>query len=101
MDGNKRITDSIKINRPGYNIESITKKHIPSVFQLFVFPVYLQNRLSYKTSVYIFLHHFLKSFQLEQTFFKSGDKISWFVQKRYFANKKLPVRKNPPFWKIQ
>ena len=44
------------------------KKTHPPVFQPFVFPVYLRNRLTYNKSVYIFLHHFLKSFQLEQEF---------------------------------
>ena len=52
------------------------KKTNPPVFQPFVFPVYLLNRLSYKKHVYIFLHPFLKSFQLEQEFFKSCYKIS-------------------------
>ena len=42
------------------------KKTHPPVFQPFVFPVYLRNRLRYNKSVCIFLHPFLKSFQLEQ-----------------------------------
>ena len=41
------------------------KKTHPPVFQHFVFLVYLQNRLSYKKSTYVFLHPFLKRFQLE------------------------------------
>ena len=41
-------------------LQSITKKHISPVFQPFSFSVYLRNRLSYKTSAYIFLHPFLK-----------------------------------------
>ena len=49
-------------------VQSIRKKHIPPVFQHFVFPVYLRNRSSYKKSVFIFLHPFLKRFQLEQEF---------------------------------
>ena len=53
------------------NLQSITKKHVP-----YVFPVYLRNRLSYKKSIYIFLYQFLKSSQLEQKFFKSDDTIS-------------------------
>ena len=57
-------------------VQSITKKHVPPVFQPYVFPVYLRNRLSYKESIYIFLYQFLKSFQLEQKFFKSYDTIS-------------------------
>ena len=44
-------------------------------FQPFFFPVYLWNRLSYKKYVNIFLHPLLESFQLEQEFFKSGDKL--------------------------
>ena len=46
-------------------IQSITKKHIPPVLQHFVYSVYHLNRLSYKKSVIIFLHPFLKSFQLK------------------------------------
>ena len=67
--------------QPSYNIpiQSITKKHIPPVFQPFVFPVYLRNRLSYEKYFSIFVHPFLKSFQLEQEFLKSGDKISWYL----------------------
>ena len=42
---------------------------------------YLRNLLRYNKSVYIFLHPFLKSFQLKQEFFKFGDKISWYLQK--------------------
>ena len=52
------------------------KKTHPPVFQPFVFPVYLRNHMRYNKSVNIFLHPFLKSFQLEQEFFKSGDKKS-------------------------
>ena len=58
------------------------KKMHPPRFQPFVFPVYLRNRLRYNKSVYIFLHPFLKIFQLEQEFIKSGYKISWYLQKR-------------------
>ena len=76
------------------------KKHIPPVFQPFVFPIYLRNRLSYKKSIYIFLYYFLKSFQLEKEFFKSDDKFSWYLLKCQFSNKKLAIRKKPPFWKI-
>ena len=57
-------------------IQSITKKHVSPVFQPYVFPVYLRNRLSYKKSIYSFLYQFLKSSQLEQKFFKSDDTIS-------------------------
>ena len=73
----KRIVITIK-----KYVQLITKKHIPPVFQPFVFPVYLRNHLRYNKSVYIFLHPFLESFQLEQEFFKYGDKISWYLQKR-------------------
>ena len=48
-----------------YTVDNRKKTHPLPVFQPFVFPVYLRNRLSYKKSVYIFLHPFLKSFQLE------------------------------------
>ena len=41
----------------------------------------------------------LKSFQLEQKLFQSDDKISWYLQKHKFANKKSAIGKNPPFWK--
>ena len=47
-----------------------------------VFPVYLQNRLSYKKSISIYLYKFLKSSQLKKEFFKSDDKISWYWRKR-------------------
>ena len=49
------------------------KKTHPPVFQPFVIPV----------------------------FFKSGEKISWYFQKRIISRKKLNIGKNPPFWKIQ
>ena len=65
-----------KINCMFVKVQSITKKHIPPVFQRFVFHVYLRNRLRYNKSIFIFLHPFLKSFQLEQEFIKSGNKIS-------------------------
>ena len=58
------------------DVQSITKKHIPPFFQPFVFHVYLRNRLRYNKFVYIFLHPFLKSFQLEQEFFTFGDIFS-------------------------
>ena len=32
---------------------------------------------------------------------QSGEKISWFFQKRIFFRKKLAIENNPPFWKIQ
>ena len=51
------------------------KKTHPPLFQPF-FPVYLRNHLSYKSYIYIFLYSFVKSFQLEQEFFKSGYEIS-------------------------
>ena len=63
-------------------VQWITKKHIPLVFQPFVYLVYLRNHLSYKISTCVFLHPFLKHFQMEQEFFTSGDKISWYMQKR-------------------
>ena len=46
-------------------VQWITKKHIPLVFQPFVYLVYLRTRLSYKKSNCIFLHPFLKRFQME------------------------------------
>ena len=64
------------------DIQSITKKHIPPVFQPFVFHVHLPNCLRYNKSIYIFLRPFLKSFQFEQEFFTFGDEISWYMQKR-------------------
>ena len=54
-----------------YTVDNI-KTH-PPVFQPLVFPIYLRNRLSYKKIYFIFLHPFLKSFQLEQKKIKSGD----------------------------
>ena len=57
-------------------VQSITKKHEPPVFQPYVFPVYLRNRLTYKKSIYIFLYQFLKSSPLEQEFSKFDDTIS-------------------------
>ena len=47
--------------------------------------------------IYSFLYQFLKSSQLE--FFISDDMISWYWQKRWFSNKKLAIKKNPPFKK--
>ena len=44
-------------------------------------------------------YQFLKSFQLKQKFFQSDDKISWYLQKHEFDNKKSANKKNPPFWK--
>ena len=58
------------------------KKTHPPVFQPFDFHVYLRNHLRYNNSVYIFLHPFLKCFQLKQKIFTFGDKISWYMQKR-------------------
>ena len=43
---------------------------------------------------------FFKELLMIQEFLKSGDKISWYLQKRKFANKKLAIRKNPSYWKI-
>ena len=63
-------------------IKWITKKHLPPVFQPYVFPVYLRNRLNYKKIIYIFLYQFLKSSQLKQEFSQSDDTISWYWQKR-------------------
>ena len=75
------------------------KKNVPPVVQPYVFSVYLQNRLSCKKSIFIFLYQFLKSSQLQQEFFKSDDKFSWYWQKFQFSNKKLAIIKNPPFWR--
>ena len=73
-------TEQIDARIEAYNwfrslLQSVTKKHVPPVFQLYVIPGYLLNRLSYKKDIYIFLYQFLKSFQLELEFFKSDDKI--------------------------
>ena len=57
-------------------LQSITKKHVSPVFQPYVFPEYLRNRLSYKKSIYIFLYQFLKSSPLKDELFKSDDTIS-------------------------
>ena len=73
--GKLRPKDLICLSK-GCVIQSITKKHVPPVFQPYVFPVYLRNRFSYKKSIYIFVYQFLKSSQLEQKFFKSDDTIS-------------------------
>ena len=45
-------------------------------FETFVFPGYLRNHLSYKKVFNIYLHPFLKSFQMKKEFLKSGHKIS-------------------------
>ena len=47
-------TGFFSLNLIKYDVQSITKKHVPPVFQPYVFPVYLWNRLSYKKSIYIF-----------------------------------------------
>ena len=41
-----------------------------------------------------------KELSTETRFFQSDDKISWYLQKCQFSNKKLAIRKKPPFWKI-
>ena len=38
---------------------------------------------------------------MNKDFLKPGHKISWYLQKRCFARKKVSYWKNPPFWKIQ
>ena len=57
-------------------------------FETCVFHGYLRNHLSYKKVIYIYLHPFLKSFQMKKEFFKCSYKISWYLQKRCFARKK-------------
>ena len=66
------FTDPVKNMNPTVN----NKKTHPPVFQHFVFLVNLRNRLSYKKYIYIFLHLFLKRFQLKQEFFPY---ISWTI----------------------
>ena len=48
-------------------------------FETYVFRGYLRNHLSYKKVFYIYLHSCLKSFQMKKLFFKSGNKISWYL----------------------
>ena len=61
--------------------------HLP-VFEVCVFRVYLRNHSSYDKVKYIYFHPCLESFQIKQEFLKSGDKISWYLQKRCFARTK-------------
>ena len=52
------------------------KKTNLAVFEICAFCVYLRNHLRYKKVIYIYLHAYLKSFQMEKLFFKFGHKIS-------------------------
>ena len=61
------------------------KTHL-AVFGTCVFRVYLRNHLSYKKVIFMYLHPRLKSFQIKKKFFKSGHKISCYLQKRSFAS---------------
>ena len=85
-----------------FNLQWITKKHIPLFFNISFFSyIYLQDRLSYKKSPCVILHPFLKRFQLEKKFSCPVTKSADIYKKRWFANKKLAIWKNLPFWKIQ
>ena len=90
----------LKIGGP-WDTQKVAKKMNLAAYEAIVFEVYLRNPLIYKKSVYHFLHQVLKSFQLENKFFKLKPKISWFCAICWFFNKNSAIEKNPPCWKIQ
>ena len=59
-----------------------------AAFQNNVFRINLRNYLSYKKVIYIYLHPHLKNFQITKESFKSGHKISCYLQKTLFCQKK-------------
>ena len=73
---------SFKMN----DLQSVTKIHIYLFLKYVFFRVYLRNHLSYKKVFYIYLHPCMKTFQMKKNL-KSGDKISWYFQKRCFSEK--------------
>jgi len=53
--------------------------------------------LSYKKSFYHYLHHFLKSLQIEKKISKRSKNSPDFAENTDFSKKKSAIGKNPPF----
>ena len=64
------------------------QKNTSSCFWNLCFSRISPKSLELRKRFYIYLHPGLKSFQMKKIFFKSGHKISWYLQKTLFCHKK-------------
>ena len=81
------------------HLTTVSNKKNP---HLAVFETYISRTTRARKKRY--LHQFASSSEElsdEKELFKSGHKISWYLQKRCFARKNKAIGKNLPFWKIK
>ena len=93
---NSNIHFPPKIKHPRYTVSN--KKNTLSCFLYSCFsrisPEPLELQKSY---LHLFASLSNELSDLKKAFFKSGQKISGYLQKRCFARKKQAIGKNPPF----